>query len=93
MGGHEQDVLIGFQAKLQQVPGVEAEDGTSVGADVPPQGFDFFLDSPHRLEPGREYQVVYLPYPVTVLVDGTDLGCQEKTGRVFRCPVPATGVL
>ena len=68
---------IGFQYDLEQIAGVQPQDGAAVGTDVA----DFFqldLECLHRFQGGEEHHIVDLADFIEFLVDIADLAGQHK---------------
>ena len=63
---------------LEQVAAVEPEDGPAVRGDVAERG-EFGVETAHRIEIRQVEQVVDLAHPAAALVDGADLGGEDKT--------------
>ena len=68
------------QGDLQQMPRVEAQDRPPVRGDVA-DGGELLPEPPRRLQVRGVDQMVDLPRPVPLLVDGRDLDLQQEAGR------------
>ena len=70
---------MGLQDHFQEISGIEPQNGPTVGfdiADLGEPGVEFF----HGIQIGHVHEIVHLPDLVTPLVDGTDLGTEQKPG-------------
>jgi len=89
MSGDKHGAGTGFQCDFEQIPAVQAQDGTAVGMQVPdllqPLGKAFRL-----LESGKQEQVVYLADPAVLFVNRADLPRDDEPGPRRR-PVRLTG--
>ena len=86
MGGDEDIVFVGLQDDLQQVPGIQPQDGAAVRGDIAELSQPV-LDLLHRLEVRGQDHMVNLAGLVALLVDGADLRGEHKTNVPVGGPV------
>ena len=79
MGRYEVGPGVRFEGDLEEVPGVEAEDGPPVRVDVADPG-EARGDPVHRFEVRGVDEVMDLPGLLELLVDGGDLHRQHEPG-------------
>ncbi len=87
VGRDEDGLRTGLQGDLQQVPGVQPQDGPPVRADVA-DGLQLPGEEVGGLQGGQQDHAVDLPGPAVLFIDGADLSRDHKTG--LR---PRSGVL
>ena len=80
VGRDEVGVRPALQGDLQQVPRVEPQDRPAVRRDVADRP-EPLADAARRLQVGGVDQVMDLPRPVPLLVDGGDLHLQQEADR------------
>ncbi len=80
VGRHEKAVRHFFKLDLQQVAGIETEDGAAVGLDVA-DGGEPAVDPLRAREIRGKEDVVDLAHPIMPLVDGADFRGEEKADR------------
>ena len=86
MGGDEDVVFVGLQDDLQQVPGIQPQDGAAVGGDVAELS-QLVLDLLYGLEVRGQDHMVNLAGLVALLVDGADLRGEHETNVPVGGPV------
>ena len=93
MGRNKDGLWAGLQRDLQQVPGIQAQNGSPVGMDVS-DGLQLPRQDIGRLQGGQQDQAVDLPRSAVFLIDGTDLPRGHKARLDLRGSVlPKTDVL
>ena len=80
VGRHEIRTGVRLQRDLQQMPGVQTEDGPAVGPDVA-DGRQLVGDAAGRLEVRRVEQVMNFAGLVALFVDGRDFHRQQEARR------------
>ena len=80
VGGDEAGHRVGLEGDLQQVPGVQSQDGPSVRLDIA-DGAQAGLQGFGGFESGRQDDVVHLPHAAEPLVDVRNLDRQHETNR------------
>ena len=79
MGRHKNSLRADIQGKLQQIVAGYAQDRPSVGMDVP-HGLQLCSHPLRRLKVRQDNEVVDLPDPALLFVDGADLPGDDKAG-------------
>ena len=78
VGRNEEPLRRLVEQNFEQVAGIQPEDGPAVRGDVAERG-ELGVDPARTVEVGQVEQVVDLAHPAAALVDGADLGREDKT--------------
>ena len=78
VGRNEEPLRRLVEQNFEQVAGIQPEDGPAVRGDVAERG-ELGVETAHRIEIRQVEQVVDLAHPAAALVDGADLGREDKT--------------